>query len=387
MIVLISLNHSSDQENNMPQNIIIQITAKSIVLLLAAALVVWTIINFSSILLILFIAILLAVAITPLVERLEKLRMPRWAAIVLIYLALLGIVAIAIGVLVPVLIDQVGQLSTNLPAVIQSALDIPGRWAAPYFPAGDLARQLSDQVGAIVGSVGGLLVGLGKTLTTLILNALLVLVVGFFLTSDPQLVPRVIERFFPPQHRARALALAREIGRRLGHWVRAQLLVCLFYGICFGIGLELIGVPYAFALGLAAAIMELIPYVGGAIVTGIAMLIALSVSPWLALGVLVLYLVVANVEANIVYPKVVGDIVGVHPLVIIIALFIGAEARGVMGALLAVPFAVVLQVLFDKFYRFEETPAELPEAVPASVTPEAEAPAPQGPTPTVTREA
>jgi predicted PurR-regulated permease PerM len=391
---LIPLNRRIDPENNMPQNIVIQITVKSIVLLLAAALVVWTIINFSSILLILFIAILLAVAITPLVERLEKLRMPRWAAIVLIYLALLGIVAIAVGILVPVLIEEVSQLSTNLPSLTQSVLDIPARRIAPYFPglertflADDLAQQLSDQVGAVAGSVGGLLVGLGKTLTTLILNALLMLVVGFFLTSDPRLVPQFIERFFPPQHRTRALALAREIGRRLGHWVRAQLLVCLFYGVCFGIGLGLIGVPYAFALGLAAAIMELIPYVGGAIVTGVAMLIALSVSPWLALGVLVLYLILANVEANIVYPKVVGDIVGVHPLVIIIALFIGAEARGVMGALLAVPFAVVLQVLFDKFYRFEEMPLVLPAAAPEIVVPEAEAPPPQKKTPTVPRKA
>ena len=141
---------------------------------------------------------------------------------------------------------------------------------------------------------------------------------------------------------------------RLGHWVRAQLLVCLFYGTCFGIGLGLMGVPYAFALGLAAGLMELIPYIGGLIVTILAILVALSISPWLALGVLALYLVVSTIEANILYPKVVGDIVGLHPLVIIIALFIGAEAGGVMGALLAVPFTVVLQVLFEQFYRFED---------------------------------
>ena len=88
-------------------------------------------------------------------------------------------------------------------------------------------------------------------------------------------------------------------------------------------------------------------------------LLALSISPWLALGVLALYLVVSTIEANILYPKVVGDIVGLHPLVVIVALFIGAEAGGVMGALLAVPFTVVLQVLFEQFYRFDETPAPI----------------------------
>ena len=139
------------------------------------------------------------------------------------------------------------------------------------------------------------------------------------------------------------------------------------------------GVPYAFALGLAAGLMELIPYVGGLIVTALAILVALSVSPWLALGVLALYLVVSTIEANILYPKVVGDIVGLHPLVIIIALFIGAEVCGVMGALLAVPFTVVLQVLFEYFYRFEEPPTPVVEAPvmerePATAPPKTVAP-------------
>ena len=361
----------------MPQSIAIYITAKSIALLLAVAALVWIIANFSGILVILFVAILLAVAITPLVTRLEELRIPRAIAIVISYVGLFALLSIVIAVLVPVLIEQINQLSENLPTLTQTVLDLPNKWIAPYFPSfaqrfqlNNLAQQLSEQLGLLVGGVGTLLVGVGRTLTSLILNGLLVLVVGFILTADAQFAPHFIARFFPPAHRATATKLAREMGERLGHWVRAQLLVCLFYGFCFGIGLGLLGVPYAFALGLAAAFMELIPYVGGAIVTAIAMVVALSSSIWLALGVLIVYLVIANIEANIVYPKFVGESVGVHPLVIIIALFIGAEARGVTGALLAVPFTVVLQVLFDKFYRFAEEPVPVPVDVPLESPPE-----------------
>jgi predicted PurR-regulated permease PerM len=355
----------------MPQSISIHITAKSVALLLAAVALVWLIANFSSILVILFVAILLAVAITPLVGRLEELRIPRTAAIALSYVGLFGMLSIVIAVLVPILIEQVDQLSANLPDLTQTVLDLPSKWITPYFPSlaqrfqlNNLAQPLSEQLGTLVGGVGTLLVGIGRTLTSLILNGLLVLVVAFILTSDAEFAPHFIARFFPSAFRPTAAKLAREMGERLGHWVRAQLLVCMFYGICFGIGLGLLGVPYAFALGLAAAFMELIPYVGGAIVTGLAMLVALTSSIWLALGALVVYLVVANVEANIVYPKFVGESVGVHPLVIIIALFIGAEARGVTGALLAVPFTVVLQVLFDQFYRFEEQPVVAPLDAP-----------------------
>ncbi|KPV53038.1 hypothetical protein SE17_11945 [Kouleothrix aurantiaca] len=360
----------------MPKSISVTVTARGVALLLAAATLVWLVFNFSSILLVLFIAILLAVAITPAVSWFERERVPRAVGIVLIYIALFLVLGVVAAIMVPVLLDEVDQLSTSLPTLTQTLIDAPGTWLAPYLPAfaqrlqfNDLAQQLSDQIGVVVGGVGTLLVGLGRTLTSALLSGLLVLVIAFILTVDGKFAPRFIARFFPPAQRPTAADLARQIGERLGHWVRAQLLVCLFYGTCFGIGLGLMGVPYAFALGLAAAFMELIPYVGGAIVTGLGMLVALSSSPWLALGVLVLYLVIANVEANIVYPRVVGDIVGLHPLVIIIALFVGAELSGIMGALLAVPFTVVLQVLFDHFYRFEETAPAVPLELPAPARP------------------
>src|SRR5690349_10043497 len=161
----------------MPQSISIYITAKSIVLLLAAAALVWIIANFSGILVILFVAILLAVAITPLVTRLEELRIPRVIAIVISYVGLFAILSIVIAVMVPVLIEQIDQLSENLPTLTQTVLDLPNKWITPYFPSfaqrfqlNNLAQQLSDQLGAVVGGIGTLLVGVGRTLSSLILN-------------------------------------------------------------------------------------------------------------------------------------------------------------------------------------------------------------------------
>ena len=352
----------------MPRIIHIHVGVRSIVLLLVAAGAVWMLTHFSSLLLILFLSILLAVGITPLVERLAA-RMPRALAILIVYLGLIAVVSTAVGLLVPVMVAETRQLSDSLPKLIQGAIALPDRWIAPYFPqlrdTSDLISQdLGSRLGALVGNVGGLLVSLGAALTTLLVSTFLILVIGFFLTTDAQFAPRFIARFFPPRVRPTVSSLSREIGERLGHWVRAQLLVGLCYGVAFGAGLALLRVPYAFSLGVAGAVLELIPYVGGVIVTALGMLVALSISPWLALGVLVLEIIVANLESHVIYPKLVGDIVGLHPLVIIIALFIGAEALGVLGALLAVPVAVVVQVLFERFYRFAETPvaAPLPEA-------------------------
>lgn len=353
----------------MPQKLTITITAKSILLILACVGVIWLIATFSELLFMLFLASLLAVAITPLVGRLEARRVPRVVAILLIYLVLLGIVGAAIGLLAPALIDQLSQLGASLPQLTQRLLALPQNWIAPYFPtlarslqASALSASLSAEFSTFVGGIGDLAVALGRTLTTILISVFLVLVIAFFLTSDAHFAPRFIARFFPPRYRPTATLLAKQIGLRLGHWVRAQLLVGLFYGVSFGLAMALIGVPYAFSLGVAGAILELIPYVGGAIVTAVAMLVALSVSPLLALGVLAIEIVLALLEGHIVYPKMVGDIVGLHPLAIIIALFIGAEARGVMGALLAVPALVVIQVLFEHFYRFGEDAERAPAA-------------------------
>ncbi|MEP7190165.1 MAG: AI-2E family transporter, partial [Roseiflexaceae bacterium] len=169
----------------MPKNITINITGKSIIWLLLAGALIWLLLNFSSILLLLFIAILLAVAITPLVERLELQRLPRPLAIALVYIGLFGIFSVALAILIPVLVNETTQLSTNLPKLTQSVLNLPEKWIpglAQNLQLTDLATQLSAQLGAVVGSVGTLLVQFGQTLSTIIFSALLVLVVGFILT-------------------------------------------------------------------------------------------------------------------------------------------------------------------------------------------------------------
>ncbi len=344
----------------MHQNISIQFTARSAVILLVVAALVWLVANFSTLLFILFLAILLAVAITPIVEHLAAY-MPRTIAILIVYVVLLAIVGAAVGLLVPVLVTEIKQLSSNLPKLTQQALTLPGRLLAPFssqLGGADLFSEIGTRLGALAGNASQIVLAIGSTFTTILIDSFLMLVTAFFLTSDAQFAPHFIARFFPPRYRATATELAREMGGRLGHWVRAQVLVGICFGTMFGLGLLLMGVPYAFSLGVAGAILELIPYVGGAIVTIIAMVVALSISPWLTLGVLGLELIVANIESHVIYPKLVGDIVGLHPLVIIIALFIGAEARGVLGALLAVPVAVVIQVLFERFYRFDEVVEE-----------------------------
>jgi predicted PurR-regulated permease PerM len=340
------------------RNYTIHITGRAVSLLLGVAAAVWLVTGFNKILFILFLAILLAVGIDPLVDRMERRKVPRALGIMIVYLVLLGILVAAIALLVPVLVDESNQLATNLPKMVAQAAELPRQWHIPgleRLSGPELAQRVGNEIGGVGAGVPKLVVGIGKAVTGVLVSALLVLVVGFFLSSDAHFAPRFIARFFSPRARPTVTELAREISGRLGHWVRAQLLVGLFFGTFFGIGLAILGVPFALSLGVAGAVLELIPYVGGATVTVIAMVVAITVAPWKALAVLVLEIIVANIESHVFYPKIVGSAVGLHPLVIILALFIGAEAKGIIGALVAVPLAVVLQVVFDRFYRFEDT--------------------------------
>ncbi|MGI8858489.1 MAG: AI-2E family transporter, partial [Thermomicrobiales bacterium] len=147
--------------------------------------------------------------------------------------------------------------------------------------------------------------------------------------------------------------LMEKIGTGLGYWVRAQLLLALFFGVTFGVGLAILRTPYALTLGTIGAVLEIIPYVGGFITIVLAVLVAATTGKlWLVIAVLVWYAIVVNLEAHIVAPKLVGEIVGLHPLVVVLALFLGAEVLGILGALLAVPIAVIVQALLDEFWTF-----------------------------------
>ena len=138
----------------MIRNITIQITARGIAILLTALALVWLVVVFDKILLILFLAILLAIGIDPIVDRLEDRRVPRSLAILITYIFLVGVLAAVVGLLVPVLIAEFSQLSTNLPRITQSVLALPATLIAPRFPS--LARALpsrnqSVQVGSELG--------------------------------------------------------------------------------------------------------------------------------------------------------------------------------------------------------------------------------------------
>jgi predicted PurR-regulated permease PerM len=358
----------------------IRLTNRSLFIVLGMLALLWLLGHATHIVVVLFIAILLASSVSVAATQLERLRVKRGIAILLVYIAVLAVLGGVIALLVPLIGGEIHTLHDNLPSYQDRMNGLLARLPkrnGEQLRVNTIFGDLSGQLNGAAGKAGRGALAAGSTLVTL----LLIFVIAFFLAVDPKFPEQVVTRFVPPTARLRALTLMSKIGTSLGYWVRAQLLLALFFGVAFGLGLAVLRMPYALTLGTVGAVLEIIPYVGGLITIVLAVLVALTTGKlWLIVAALIWYAIVVNVEAHIVAPKLVGEIVGLHPLVVVLALFLGAEVLGILGALLAVPIAVVVQALLDEFWTFNDgdTRAGAPKGTSLPLQPDTSAPVPDG---------
>jgi predicted PurR-regulated permease PerM len=303
-------------------------------------------------------AIVVAAATAPAADALERYRIPRGVTVLAIYLVVAAVLTGLLVLMTPVAITEIRLARDALPGYGRDFQDFVERIAPGQADQVSVDRLTNRAVGEIGGLLGRA-TDLALATTTVLVQVIIVLVMAYFMVVEADFAQRVVRRFTPVAHRERTVHILSTIGTKLGQWARAQALLALFFGIAFGVGLRLLGVHYAGTLGLVGAVLEVIPYVGGAVTLILAVMVASSQSPWLILWVIVLYTVIVQIEAHVLAPLLIGKAVGLHPLVVVIALFIGAETLGLLGALLAVPIAVVIQVLLDEF--FAATPDILPE--------------------------
>jgi len=329
--------------------------------------ILWTAWQARSALLLIYVASLVAIGISPLVEWIERRRaplsgrrrhfrrLPRWAAILVIYLVLIGIL-VGLGMLtVPPLVQQGRDLAAALPDLTLRAQD----W---LIERGILAERITvrqaveqspvagtDAVGTVIGAVWGVLGGLFGFITILIL--------AFYFLVDSRNIVHAFLRLFPYSDRPRVEDACHRIVTKVSAWLGGQLLLGLIIGTTAAIGLGVMGVPYSMVLALIAGIGEMIPIVGPLVAAIPAVLVALSVSPALALGVAIFFIVQQQFENHVLVPKVMERQVGVSAVVVIVALLIGGTILGIMGAILAVPTAAILQVVLQEVKPDDTTPA------------------------------
>ncbi|MBI5044385.1 MAG: AI-2E family transporter [Candidatus Levybacteria bacterium] len=299
----------------------------------------WLLLQTRGIITSIFIAYIINAALLPVVKYLRNKKVPHFFAVLIPYIGIAIVVFLIIFPLVPFLIDQVKALLGGLPSYIKQAADVSGLTVD--------ATQIQSYVTREVNSIGSNAFSVTSKVFGGLFSTLTVLVVSFYLILYHERFKENIAHLFHKNDRERVLSTLSLIDEKLGAWLTGQVLLSLFIGVITWAALSIIGFPYALPLGILAGILEIVPTIGPILSAIPAIVVALTVSPPLAIIIALIYFGIQMIENNVLVPKIMQRAVGLNPVLVIVAVMIGANLLGVLGALLAVPFVSFLIVLFN----------------------------------------
>lgn len=326
------------------------------------------------------VGFLLAYLLHPLVQLLQRIRIPRILAVLIVYLALLGF-----GVLGSILIGQIfaqlGNFVQNIPQVVEEAGETVsnvtswfGNLASGFqnFMAGQVgfesaaglnetireqvANMLASAATGLSNSLRGLLSGgtdaIVEGATSIIsgtaMAVFIILASAYFLYDFPRITSNFY-RLVPVRWRGLYTDISGKADTAIGGYLRGQLLISLCMGLMIWIGLAILGVPLALSIGFVAGVFNLVPYLGPIVAAVPGILLALTISPLTALLAVGLFIIANQVDGNVLTPLILGRVVNIHPLTVLLAIMVGLSLFGLVGALLAVPIVSFIKVLFEEY--------------------------------------
>ena len=329
--------------------------------LVAVALTGWLLYLLAPVLTPFIAAGLLAYMGDPLADRLQKLKIPRTLAVVIVFLSTFLFLALLILLVGPLIKTQISALFQALPDIARQVEQV---WLPTLLgwlnvePGDDVGvgaflARYSDMFGSWSGKI---LMGVGKSggvLAAAVLSLFLIPIITFYMLRDWDSFTSHLSALLPDSQRETVLGLARETDEVLGAFLRGQILVMLALATIYSIGLTLVGLKFAIAIGVVAGLVSFVPYLGFVFGIGLAGLtVILEPNPILNLvGVVATFTIAQLIEGSVLTPKLVGDRIGLHPVIVIFAVSAGGQLFGFFGILLALPAAAVLSVLIRFAYH------------------------------------
>jgi predicted PurR-regulated permease PerM len=358
--------------------------ALATVFVVSVGIAFWLVFRFRLVLFALFVALVISTAITPGVTWLNKRGVPRALGVILIYLLILALFAAFIGLVAPLILDQVTGISEELPVYYQQfrnwLLDsrsflvriigarlpeelvlTPFSGQTPMIDPGDPGEPetrpdeaIREQISQAINYAG--------TLTRGIFLGMAVILLAFYWTLDGQRAVRYLLLLVPQTQREDIREIYEEVENKVGSYIRGVVLVSIIVGSMAMVAYWIVGLPYALSLGIIAGVFEAIPIVGPALGAIPAITIALGTgNNSIVIGVIVATMLIQAVENYILAPRILGHSVGVNPIVTLLALVTFTSLLGFAGALLAIPLAAVFQIILDRVLLNPET---LEEEIP-----------------------
>jgi predicted PurR-regulated permease PerM len=329
-------------------------------LLVGVAIVLWVVWVSRRVLIWAFVSAFLAVALTPAVDALQRRGLHRrGAAAAVVYLVMIAVIAGLGALFIPTLVSQVNDLVDAAPGYVRDLTH--GRGPLGFLETKYHVVERVQQ--AVKGNGSGRLAGgataaldVTRSVVTFVAGVVTILFMTFFMLLEGQAWRDRCIALLPVRAQPRAHRMAGEIAKTIGGYITGNLLISLIAGFFTTIVLLIVGVPFALALGLLVAILDLIPLAGATLGAIVVTLVALTQSVTSAIIVLVWFVVYQQLENHLLQPIVYGRTVKLSPLAILIAVLVGAEVAGVIGALAAIPVAGTIQIVLSDWLQHRRPP-------------------------------
>lgn len=301
------------------------------------------------------VAMVIAYVLNPVVGLLHDRKVPRTAAVLLIYAVFICSCVVIFVNVTPMFVSQVQELNEHVPE-----LTIKAQSMIHHFNNNDmlpesvrsginrsiagLEKQVSERVSAFMNNIGAVV--------NVFFLAMIVPFLAFYILKDMEVIERAVLKYVPRARRQGTVRLLKEIDAALGSYIRGQLLVSVCIGVTAYIGYLIIGMPYPLLMAAFVALFDIIPYLGPFLGALPALIMALTVSWKMVLLVIIVNTLCQFLESNVISPQVVGKSMNMHPLTIIFVLLVGGELAGVVGLLLAVPFYAAMKVVAQHLFAY-----------------------------------
>jgi len=349
------IDRNDEHADSRVRTVRFEIAPRSIFLILAIAGGILVLARLWQIILILIVALVLAGTFSPVVTWLERHRVPRALALGIILIALLGVIVGLGALIIPAFAHQFGTLSADAPRIQARLADFAAR-VPPLAGQADAIR--TAQPDRLLTPVGNYVLKSAGAAAQLVVLGFTTVVIAFYLIADHERVKGFLFALLPRPYHVRTARVLLDMETVVGGYMRGQAITSLSIGVFAFILLQIVGVPAALPLGILAAFADLIPLVGPVLAVAPCVLFALTVGPLKAVIVLVALVIYHQFESHLLLPRVYGQSLRLSPLAVIVALLVGEQLLGIVGALLALPMAAGIRVLIEN-YRIE-LPGELP---------------------------
>ncbi|WP_274649424.1 AI-2E family transporter [Paenibacillus humicola] len=293
----------------------------------------------------------------PIVRYLRRQRLPKTAAILIVYLAFAVVAALFVVVVWPTLQQQIDNFANGTPALVEGFNERFARLQHTRlasmlgFGGTEMIAKLSELLTDAVNTASSYISNVISAVTNFVIVVATAPIICYYMLKDGGAIPRAILHLVPKRYRKDGREVLEDIDSALSGFIVGRMIITFLLGVMMYIGFLIIGLPYSLLIALIATLLNIIPYIGPILGAIPCVIVAFIDSPAMVLWVLLVVVIAQQIESNLLSPHVYGRRLDIHPLTTILLLLVAADIAGILGVILAIPLYMVAKIVIVRLYR------------------------------------